>query len=148
MRLLSSQAMLRSKAMPSMWMALLTRLSSPEASTRPRPTASARRSARPRSLQRKRSQKPTTSGDLSGWVRLRMRIWRMGIAPELGDSVTGLFVALEHRFHAVNQFLQAERFGYVVVHFGNVQTQHLIDILGFGSHHNDRDLRGSRFGLK
>src|SRR3990172_2776 len=61
-------------------------------------------------------------------------------APGLRDGSSGLLVAFEYGFHAVQQFLQAEWLRNVIVHFGDVQPQDLIDVLRLCGQYNDWDL--------
>lgn len=48
----------------------------------------------------------------------------------------------EDLFHAVEQFLGAERLGDVIIHLGDVDAQHAVDVLGLGGDDDNGDVAG------
>ncbi len=52
-----------------------------------------------------------------------------------------------HLFDAVYQLLRAEWLRDVIVDFGDMQPQHLIDTLRLGRHHDHRDILGVFVGF-
>src|SRR4030067_2605113 len=70
-----------------------------------------------------------------------------GAAPD--GSAVGLrsFFQAPDLLHALEQLLGAEGFGDVVTHLGDMQPHHLVDGLGLGGDHNDRDLAQLFVGL-
>src|SRR3990172_1625575 len=70
-----------------------------------------------------------------------------GAAPDVSAVGLRSFFQAQDLLYALEQLLGAEGFGDVVIHFGDMQPQHLVDGLGLGGDHNDWDLAQLFVGL-